>query len=104
MIEDPWVGVGVLFIGSVVYYPIGMIVGILIVKKLFHYPGSLVFGIVGVILGGVTSLLIWGYIIIGGSPLPDPIEWILAFLVTPLLGTLGYCLVRQSTKTIKYQR
>ena len=74
---------------------IGAMVGILAVKKFFHYQGSLALGIIGLIIGGVISYFVFGYVVIGSTPLPDKIEWGLALIITPLFTTLGYCLFKK---------
>ena len=82
---------GVVIMGTIIGYPIGIALGLLVLRKLFRVNGSLIFGIVGGVVGVLLVLL-----------LAEPLHLnlytnvIVTFflLVPPVLATIGYFYTR----------
>ena len=73
--------------GMIVCYPSGAIIGIFLLSRYFHYRGTLWLGAVGCILGALATMGL-------AEPLNLNLDATLLFgiffLLTPLLGTVGF--------------
>lgn len=84
---EGWDALAVLGVGIIFGYPLGIILCQVIAYKWRRYPGSLPLGIAGTILGATAALgiayLLYPKVAVGIS-MPA------YFMLTPILGTVGY--------------
>jgi hypothetical protein len=99
MLEGGYAGWGGLvgaLMGMAFGYPAGVFIGIILFKKLLHYSGSILLGLAGVIIGGILPFVL-------AEPLsfnlnPD-LLWATILLGSPIMGTAGFYLKRNSGKS-----
>jgi hypothetical protein len=76
--------------GLVIGYPLGVIAGIVMLSLLLRFRGSLLFGIIGAVVGSALPAALAEQLNLNPN-----LFFSLYFAGTPLLGTVGYFLIRR---------
>ena len=80
-------GLGLVLLGILLSYPLGVSLGIILLDKKLNYRGWILAGITGTVLGGLLLVVLAETVNLN---LYLDVMWILFVLLPPLLGVIGF--------------